>query len=182
MFVALSIRHFSRFHSIFRIRTFCYGSGSSNPYHHRFKDLDLDTFFALFFRGFKDVNKKKVFSQVFLPLLLHTEIHLQQSSEITSYLGNQGFSKFVCLVIEGSGSVEIVTDPNPGDLKNFRIRNPGSNSVIRSFVISLGMIDIHIFCDLLQEKNHQCPLCPLSVYKKNTLKRHLEWHNKGKVG
>ena len=32
-----------------------------------------------------------------------------------------------------------------------------------------------------QEKNHQCPLCPLKCYKRNTLKRHLEWHEKGKL-
>jgi len=29
-------------------------------------------------------------------------------------------------------------------------------------------------------KNFQCPICPLKCYKKNTLNRHMEWHQKGK--
>ena len=28
-------------------------------------------------------------------------------------------------------------------------------------------------------RNYQCPICPLRCYKKNTLNRHLEWHEKG---
>lgn len=28
-------------------------------------------------------------------------------------------------------------------------------------------------------KNFQCPICPLKCYKKNTLNRHIEWHEKG---
>jgi len=45
----------------------------------------------------------------------------------------------------------------------------------------VGYLDEHMRSVHKKEKNHQCPLCPLKVYKKNTLKRHLAWHEKGKL-
>jgi len=45
----------------------------------------------------------------------------------------------------------------------------------------VGYLDEHMRSVHKKEKNHQCPICPLKCYKRNTLKRHLEWHEKGKT-
>lgn len=45
----------------------------------------------------------------------------------------------------------------------------------------VGYLDEHIKSVHKKEKNFKCPHCPLEVYKKNTLKRHLAWHEKKKL-
>ncbi len=76
---------------------------------------------TLFFSGFQDVNKNKFFFSPKFPfLLLGTRYlpyaHSHQSSKMTSYKEvshKTSEIKVSCLMMEASGSVQLITDPDP---------------------------------------------------------------------
>ncbi len=99
--------------------TFWYGYVSGS--------LDPDS--VLYVSNMQDANKKYVFSNLFCLLLSIGKVHficLQRSKVIKKSLSvpyKSRFSLMFCLLIEGSGSVQITgTDPDLGGPRNIRIR------------------------------------------------------------
>jgi len=80
--------------------------------------------------------------------------------------------------------IECGKELSAGQLKNhIKKCHSGENLKVICPVCGkkVGYLDEHMRSVHKKEKNHQCPLCPLKCYKRNTLKRHLEWHEKGKL-
>ncbi len=70
-----------------------------------------DTDPVLFISGFEDVNKKKFFCFLLFEGIF-TPVFKDKKSYRGGNSGNQGFSIFICLMMEGSGSVQIMMDPD----------------------------------------------------------------------
>jgi hypothetical protein len=85
--------------------------------------MDTDPDPALFVSGFQDAKKNNFFSMFFC--LLHLERAFtsffkdKKSHKTLKNSTNQGFSYFLCLIMEGSGSVQIMMDLDPGGQKNY---------------------------------------------------------------
>jgi hypothetical protein len=107
---------------------FWYGSRFADPYQW-IMDPVLDPDPYLFFSGFQNANKKQVFC--LLPYLLLLHLHLSVFSYIKLLISqntcrNQGFfSSVFGLLMEGSGSgsEQIISNPDPGGPKTYPEQN-----------------------------------------------------------
>jgi hypothetical protein len=87
---------------------------------------------------FQDVNQKNKFSSLIFSLITYRTVHLHQSSKISNKevtklpIQNKFFLKFCCLLMERAGartgSVQIITDPDPGGRKTWGSYGPGSGT------------------------------------------------------
>jgi hypothetical protein len=92
---------------------FWYGSGSAEPY------LLLTNPDPVFF--VRDLQEGKFFAKYFLEVHLHNFAKIKSHKEVTKYsvVGIEVFLTIFCLMIEGSGSIPLTTDPDPGDPKTY---------------------------------------------------------------
>ncbi len=49
---------------------------------------------------------------------------MKSHKEVTKHEKSRVFSHYFCLMVEGSGSVQIMTDPDPGGPKIYRTDHP----------------------------------------------------------
>ena len=80
--------------------------------------------------------------------------------------------------------IECGKELSAGQLKNHIKRNHSGEAFKVICPVcgkKVGYLDEHMRSVHKKEKNFKCPHCPLEVYKKNTLKRHLVWHEKKKL-
>jgi hypothetical protein len=87
---------------------------------------------AIFVSDFQDANKEFFFSIFFSYCFLHCRYIFQPSKikshkEVTKQQKSRFFHIF-CLLMEGSGSVQIITDTDPGGLKTYESNGSGSGS------------------------------------------------------
>ncbi len=75
------------------------------------KGLDPDSDPALFFSGFQEANKNV--NRFFCLFLTLCRLRIHKTVEI------QVFLIFSCLLIEGSGSEQTITDTDPGGPKTY---------------------------------------------------------------
>ncbi len=95
-----------------RIRTQSLGHGSG-----------FESGSCSFISGFQDANKKLAFLRFFAYCFFKAHLHQFSKRKKSENSINQGFSYFFCMIMEGSGSrsrsgsVQIMSDPDPGGLK-----------------------------------------------------------------
>jgi hypothetical protein len=86
---------------------------------------------ALFVCDFQEANKKKIFAYYFLQVYFYQSSKLLKVKPLNNR--NQGFSSLFCLLMEGSeagsGSVQIITDPDPGGPKTYGSSGSGTLQV-----------------------------------------------------